>query len=105
MRDECKQLHADHICRVTSGRPYIQLKMAISTDGYIGKDGLGQIQISNERSNCFAHQLRAQNDGILIGIGTVLTDNPSLTCRINGLEDRSPIRIVIDSHAKTSDKK
>ena len=100
LENECKQLHADHICRVTSGRPYIQLKMAISTDGYIGKDGLGQIQISSERSNCFAHQLRAQNDGILIGIGTVLADNPSLTCRINGLEDRSPIRIVIDSHAK-----
>ncbi len=100
LEDECKQLHADHICRVTSGRPYIQLKMAISSDGYIGKKGAGQIRISSERSNCFAHQLRAQNDGIMIGIGTVLADDPSLTCRIRGLEDRSPIRIILDSQAQ-----
>ena len=100
LENECKQLHADHICRVTSGRPYIQLKMAISTDGYIGKNGAGQIQISSELSNCFAHQLRAQNDGIMIGIGTVLADDPSLTCRIQGLEERSPIRIILDSRAR-----
>ena len=100
LEKECQRLHADHICRVTSGRPYIQLKMAISSDGYIGKDGSGQIQISSERSNCFAHQLRAQNDGIMIGIGTVLADNPALTCRIKGLEDRSPVRIIMDSKAR-----
>ena len=100
LEKECKQLHADHICRVTSGRPYVQLKMAVSEDGFIGKKGVGQIQISGARSNCFAHQLRAQSDGIMVGIGTVLADDPNLTCRIPGLEDRSPIRIIIDSHAQ-----
>jgi diaminohydroxyphosphoribosylaminopyrimidine deaminase/5-amino-6-(5-phosphoribosylamino)uracil reductase len=56
--------------------------------------------ITGEVSNRQVHALRAQSDVILIGIGTALNDDPSLTCRIDGLEDRSPIRLVLDTQLK-----
>ena len=56
--------------------------------------------ITNAQSRRFGHLLRAQNDAILVGIETVLADDPELTCRIAGLEDRSPLRVVLDTHLR-----
>ncbi|MBI0021120.1 bifunctional diaminohydroxyphosphoribosylaminopyrimidine deaminase/5-amino-6-(5-phosphoribosylamino)uracil reductase RibD [Bartonella sp. W8097] len=77
-------------------RPEVTLKMAISADNGIGIRGKQNVLISNELSRSVSHMMRAKNDAILIGIGTVLADNPELTCRLSGLEDRSPVRVVVD---------
>ncbi len=89
--------HAGHVRRMRSGRPHARLKMAVSADGCIGREGAGQVAISGARSRREAHLMRALSDAILVGVGTVLSDDPLLTCRLPGLSDRSPVRVVLDS--------
>ncbi|WP_455477492.1 bifunctional diaminohydroxyphosphoribosylaminopyrimidine deaminase/5-amino-6-(5-phosphoribosylamino)uracil reductase RibD [Bartonella sp. B41] len=74
----------------------VTLKMAISADNGVGKKGQGRIEISGTISRTYAHILRAQNNAIIVGIGTVLADDPQLSCRLPGLEMRSPTRIILD---------
>jgi diaminohydroxyphosphoribosylaminopyrimidine deaminase/5-amino-6-(5-phosphoribosylamino)uracil reductase len=75
--------------------------MAVSTDGFIGRRGAGQVPISGPLSKAYAHGLRSECDAIMVGVGTVLEDDPQLTCRLPGLEARSPIRVVLDAGART----
>lgn len=92
--------HAGHFSRVRRGRPHIALKLAISADGGIGKEGFGQLTISGPEARAFAHGLRATFDAILIGIGTALADDPALTCRLPGCAELSPVRVVLDRSAR-----
>ncbi|WP_136658800.1 bifunctional diaminohydroxyphosphoribosylaminopyrimidine deaminase/5-amino-6-(5-phosphoribosylamino)uracil reductase RibD [Nitratireductor sp. XY-223] len=78
------------------GRPHVSLKLAVSSDGKIGRRGGGQVAITGPQSNAASHILRATSDVIVVGIGTVLEDDPMLTCRLPGMEDRSPARLVLD---------
>ena len=77
-------------------RPQVILKLAVSADGMIGRRGGGQMSITGREARAQSHVLRAESDAILVGIGTVLADDPELTCRLPGLEDRSPVRVVLD---------
>jgi diaminohydroxyphosphoribosylaminopyrimidine deaminase/5-amino-6-(5-phosphoribosylamino)uracil reductase len=95
--EEARRVHAGHIAKVTLGRPHIILKMALSADGKAGLKGRKQVQISGEAARQRVFQLRAQSDVILVGLGTVLADNPQLTCRLPGMMERSPIRVVLDA--------
>jgi diaminohydroxyphosphoribosylaminopyrimidine deaminase/5-amino-6-(5-phosphoribosylamino)uracil reductase len=97
---EARRAHAGHIRRVRDGRPHVHLKLAVSADGYVGRVGAGQVAISGDASRRLSHVLRATTDGILVGIGTALIDDPLLTCRLPGLEARSPVRVVLDTHAR-----
>ena len=90
--------HEGHISRITRDRPFVTAKLAQSADGYVGKRGKGQIQISSQQMKNHVHMLRAQSDAILVGIGTVLCDDPELTVRLPGMEAYSPVRIILDTH-------
>lgn len=94
------RLHAGHLSRVRRGRPHVFLKLAVSADGFIGRAGEGQIPISGAAAKAYAHGLRSEADAIMVGIGTVLADDPELTSRLPGMEDRSPIRVVVDGAAR-----
>jgi diaminohydroxyphosphoribosylaminopyrimidine deaminase/5-amino-6-(5-phosphoribosylamino)uracil reductase len=94
--EEAKIDHAGHIRRVLDGRPHIILKLAVSADGKSGLEGRKPARISGPVSMNEAHILRATSDAILVGSGTVLADNPKLDCRLPGMADRSPIRVVLD---------
>jgi diaminohydroxyphosphoribosylaminopyrimidine deaminase/5-amino-6-(5-phosphoribosylamino)uracil reductase len=72
------------------------LKLAISSDDKIGAAGRKPVAISGEAARSRVHLLRAQCDAILVGIGTVRADDPMLTCRLPGMETRSPVRVVLD---------
>jgi diaminohydroxyphosphoribosylaminopyrimidine deaminase/5-amino-6-(5-phosphoribosylamino)uracil reductase len=72
------------------------LKLAVSVDDKIGAAGGEPVAITGEAARARVHLLRAQNDAILVGIGTVLADDPLLTCRLPGMEARSPVRVVLD---------
>jgi len=98
--DEARRAHAGHITRVTQGRPHVLLKMAISADGKVGLAGRKPVALSGEAARTRVFQLRAQSDAILVGIGTVLSDNPQLTCRLPGMFERSPVRVVLDANLR-----
>jgi diaminohydroxyphosphoribosylaminopyrimidine deaminase/5-amino-6-(5-phosphoribosylamino)uracil reductase len=72
------------------------LKLAVSSDDKIGAAGRKSLAITGEAAKARVHLLRAQCDAILVGIGTVLADDPLLTCRLPGMEARSPVRVVLD---------
>jgi diaminohydroxyphosphoribosylaminopyrimidine deaminase/5-amino-6-(5-phosphoribosylamino)uracil reductase len=88
--------HAGHFRRIRDNRPHVILKLAVSTDDKIGAAGRKPLAISGEAARARVHLLRAQCDAILVGIGTVLSDDPLLTCRLPGMEARSPVRVVLD---------
>ncbi|HXN66906.1 MAG TPA: bifunctional diaminohydroxyphosphoribosylaminopyrimidine deaminase/5-amino-6-(5-phosphoribosylamino)uracil reductase RibD [Bradyrhizobium sp.] len=88
--------HAGHFRRVRDKRPHVILKLAVSADDKIAAAGHKPVAISGEAAKARAHLLRAQCDAILVGIGTVLSDDPVLTCRLPGMEARSPVRVVLD---------
>jgi diaminohydroxyphosphoribosylaminopyrimidine deaminase/5-amino-6-(5-phosphoribosylamino)uracil reductase len=97
---EAAELNAGFFLRVKETRPLVVLKIAESANGLIA-DASGQTRwLTSEAARAHAHLLRATHDAILIGIETALADDPELTCRLPGLEDRSPIRIVLDSHLR-----
>ncbi len=84
---------------ITDKQPFIALKTAMTLDGKIAAATGDSKWITNEKSRNFVHHLRDIYDGILVGIGTVLADNPSLTARLDG-PSKNPIRIIVDSRAR-----
>jgi diaminohydroxyphosphoribosylaminopyrimidine deaminase/5-amino-6-(5-phosphoribosylamino)uracil reductase len=98
--DEARRAHAGHIARIQKARPHVTLKMAISADGKVGLAGRKQVAISGEAARDRVYMMRAQHDAILVGIGTVLSDNPRLTCRLPGMFERSPVRVVLDARLR-----
>ncbi|QKK24291.1 bifunctional diaminohydroxyphosphoribosylaminopyrimidine deaminase/5-amino-6-(5-phosphoribosylamino)uracil reductase RibD [Rhizobium hidalgonense] len=87
---------AGYLTRQTKNRPYVTLKLAVSADGMIGREGEGQVAITGPEARAEVQALRAETDAILVGIGTAISDDPLLTVRTPGLEAQSPIRIVLD---------
>jgi diaminohydroxyphosphoribosylaminopyrimidine deaminase/5-amino-6-(5-phosphoribosylamino)uracil reductase len=94
--EEAARDHAGHFLRVREQRPYVLLKLAVSADDKIALAGRKPVAITGEAAQARVHLLRAQSDAILVGIGTVLADDPMLTCRLPGMEERSPVRVVLD---------
>ncbi len=98
--EEARRVHAGHIMRVTDNRPFVTLKLAVSADGKAGLAGRKPVTITGEAARTRVFQMRAENDAIMVGIGTVLSDNPQLTCRLPGMFERSPVRVVLDATLK-----
>lgn len=94
--DEAAHDHAGHIFRVREKRPLVILKLAVSADDRIAAAGHRPVAITGEAAKARVHLIRARSDAILVGIGTVLADDPLLTCRLPGLEAQSPVRVVLD---------
>ncbi|WGS17003.1 MULTISPECIES: bifunctional diaminohydroxyphosphoribosylaminopyrimidine deaminase/5-amino-6-(5-phosphoribosylamino)uracil reductase RibD [unclassified Bradyrhizobium] len=98
---EAARDHAGHFRRVRDGRPHVILKLAVSADGKIAAAGNRPVAITGDGARTRVHLLRAQSDAILVGIGTVLADDPLLTCRLPGMAARSPVRVVLDRALRT----
>jgi diaminohydroxyphosphoribosylaminopyrimidine deaminase/5-amino-6-(5-phosphoribosylamino)uracil reductase len=95
--EEARHDHAGHVRRMRERRPHVMLKLAISADGKAGAAGCKPVAITGEAVRERVHLLRAHSDAIMVGIGTVLADDPMLTCRLPGMAKDSPVRIVADS--------
>jgi diaminohydroxyphosphoribosylaminopyrimidine deaminase/5-amino-6-(5-phosphoribosylamino)uracil reductase len=93
---EAARDHAGHFRRVRNQRPHVILKLAVSSDDKIAAAGHKPVAISGEAARARVHLLRAQCDAVLVGIGTVMADDPLLTVRLPGMEARSPVRAVLD---------
>lgn len=97
---EAREINAGFFLRVREGRPLVTYKVATSLDGRIASHSGASRWITREASRRAGHLLRATHDAIMIGSNTALVDDPDLTCRLEGLEARSPIRIVADSRLR-----
>jgi diaminohydroxyphosphoribosylaminopyrimidine deaminase / 5-amino-6-(5-phosphoribosylamino)uracil reductase len=94
---DARRDHAGHIRRMRERRPHVFLKLAVSADGKAALAGRRPAAITGELARARVHLMRAMHDAILTGIGTVLADDPQLTCRLPGMAARSPVRVVLDS--------
>jgi diaminohydroxyphosphoribosylaminopyrimidine deaminase / 5-amino-6-(5-phosphoribosylamino)uracil reductase len=99
-RAEAEALNAGFILRVRAGRPLVTLKLATSLDGRIATRSGASQWLTGEQARARGHLLRASHDAIMIGSGTALADDPSLTCRLPGLAARSPVRVVLDGRLR-----
>jgi diaminohydroxyphosphoribosylaminopyrimidine deaminase/5-amino-6-(5-phosphoribosylamino)uracil reductase len=98
---EAARAHRGHILRVTQGRPAVTLKFASTADGFAARLTGPRLFVSGEASNARTHLERAHHDVIMVGVGTVLADDPKLTVRLPGLEARSPVRVIVDTGLRT----
>src|SRR3984893_2143408 len=98
--EQARRDHAGHLRRMRDGRTHVTLKLAVSADHRAGLAGRRPAAITGEPARARVHRLRAMNDAILVGIGTVLADDPQLTCRLPGMEAGSPVRVVLDARLR-----
>jgi diaminohydroxyphosphoribosylaminopyrimidine deaminase/5-amino-6-(5-phosphoribosylamino)uracil reductase len=87
--------------RIRLGRPLLTLKLAATLDGRIATSTGESQWLTGTPARKHAHALRGQHDAVMVGVGTVLADDPDLTCRIPGFSPRPCVRIIADSHART----
>ncbi|MDR1482309.1 MAG: bifunctional diaminohydroxyphosphoribosylaminopyrimidine deaminase/5-amino-6-(5-phosphoribosylamino)uracil reductase RibD [Synergistaceae bacterium] len=99
LADECRRINRGFIRNITAGRPWITVKAAVSCDGDMALLNGESRWISGEESRRRVHMARAENDAVLVGIGTVLSDDPALTVR--DTDGRSPLQVVVDNRLDT----
>ncbi len=91
------RLHQGFFSHIETALPAVTLKIATSRNGYMETRGIGRRWITGEVARAHGHLLRARHDAILVGINTVLADDPMLNTRLAGQEDRAPLRVILDS--------
>lgn len=100
LEDQCRALNEAFIKYISRGLPFVTLKLAASLDGKIATATGDSRWISGEESRHTVHRLRDRVDAVLVGSGTVMADDPQLTCRMTG--GRNPRRVVLDGHLRMS---
>ena len=98
---ECRRQNEAYIKFITTGRPFVSAKSAMTMDGWTASSTGHSQWITNEKSRRFVHGLRDKVDGIMVGVGTVLTDDPSLTSRLKHGKGKDPVRIIVDTRLRT----
>jgi diaminohydroxyphosphoribosylaminopyrimidine deaminase / 5-amino-6-(5-phosphoribosylamino)uracil reductase len=98
---EARALQAGFLLRISEGRPLVTLKLATTLDGRIATASGESRWITSEAARREVHRLRATHDAVLVGSGTVLADDPDLTCRIPGLARMAVLRVIADARLRT----
>jgi diaminohydroxyphosphoribosylaminopyrimidine deaminase/5-amino-6-(5-phosphoribosylamino)uracil reductase len=92
--DECRRINEGFFTRIEKGRPMVTLKLAMTLDGRIATASGDSQWISGEESRALVHRWRRYSDAVMVGAGTIVADNPRLTCRDEG--GRDPCRVILD---------
>jgi diaminohydroxyphosphoribosylaminopyrimidine deaminase/5-amino-6-(5-phosphoribosylamino)uracil reductase len=100
LEEDIKKLNKIFIKYITTNKPYCILKTAMTLDGKIATVSGDSKWISNEKSREYVHKIRHQVSSIMVGIGTIIADNPSLTTRLNNNEGVNPTRIIVDTKCR-----
>lgn len=103
LAEEAVRAHRGHLTRVTQGRPAVIVKLAMTPDGYAAAPiGSPRLRITGPAMDARTHLLRSHADGVMIGVGTLMADDPRLDVRLPGMADRTPVRIVLDTHLRAA---
>ncbi len=100
LNEAAEAVNAGYLMRQRKGRPLVTLKLATTLDGRIAVHTGESRWITGETARARVHLMRARHDAVMIGIGTALADDPRLTCEAPGLEENSPVRIVVDARLR-----
>lgn len=101
LREECRELNGPFSKFITTGKPFVTLKAAISLDGKVATRSGDSRWVSSQASRNYVHRLRQAMDAVMVGIGTVLKDDPLLTVRLPGeKKPHQPLRVVVDSRLR-----
>lgn len=96
--EEARRANLGHFMRITRERPMVTVKLALTADFYAaGAERDPRLIVTGKPANGLVHVMRAMHDAVMAGIGTILADDSLLSVRLPGLEDRKPLRIVLDS--------
>ena len=101
LKDECFALNESFTKFISTGRPFVMAKSAITLDGWTATSTQHSQWITNEKSRGFVHKLRDRVDAVMMGIGTVLADDPAMTARFKVKQGKDPIRIIVDTNFRT----
>jgi diaminohydroxyphosphoribosylaminopyrimidine deaminase/5-amino-6-(5-phosphoribosylamino)uracil reductase len=104
LESECRKLNEGYIKYVLTGRPFVVAKSAMTLDGWSATSTGHSHWVTNEASREFVHRLRDRLDGVMVGVGTVVADNPSLTTRLKRGRGKDPVRIIVDTHLRTPEE-
>ncbi|MCT4656770.1 MAG: bifunctional diaminohydroxyphosphoribosylaminopyrimidine deaminase/5-amino-6-(5-phosphoribosylamino)uracil reductase RibD [Cohaesibacter sp.] len=100
LEDEAKRDLSGFLSRTITKMPWLQAKMAVSPDGFIGRRDEGNVPVTGPEAKKRTYLMRSQADAIMVGVDTILIDDPALTVRLSGLEGSSSIRVVLDSKGR-----
>ncbi|APH72974.1 bifunctional diaminohydroxyphosphoribosylaminopyrimidine deaminase/5-amino-6-(5-phosphoribosylamino)uracil reductase RibD [Aquibium oceanicum] len=103
MEGEARRAMAGFLSLKARGRPFLTLKLAVSADGMLGRKGEGQVAITGPLARTAVQTMRLEHEAVMVGVGTAIEDDPLLTVRLPELEDRSPLRVVVDPLARLPD--
>jgi diaminohydroxyphosphoribosylaminopyrimidine deaminase/5-amino-6-(5-phosphoribosylamino)uracil reductase len=99
LEEDCRNINRPFIKFITTGIPFVTYKCAMTLDGKIATVTGESRWISCEASRRVVHKMRAQSDAIMVGVDTIIADNPKLTVRL--VKGHNPLRIIVDSHLRT----
>ena len=100
LREEASRLNEAYFKYICTGKPFVLLKAALSLDGKLATRTGDSQWITGERARHRVHEIRDTVDAVVVGIGTVLKDDPFLTTRLEGWDGRDPLRVVVDSRGR-----
>jgi len=100
LESECRRLNEAFIKYIITGMPFVIAKSALTMDGWSATSTGHSKWVTGDQSRNFVHRLRDRVDGVLVGVGTIIADNPSLTTRIGSRRGRDPIRIIVDTYLR-----
>ncbi len=101
MADAAGRIIEPFACSITTGRPFVLSKVGMSLDGKIGTGGKAGRQITSKEGRDYGHSLRLRSDALMVGIGTILSDNPALTYRGEEPRRKPLLRVILDSGLRT----